>query len=83
VEHRRPIGVILYSRPGHDTISIDHLAVDLDYAYGGEHSALNAATCLVDRVVAIARVIKGVSQVRLPYRDGCYLSVAHPHRVQE
>jgi len=71
----RVVGVILYSRPAADTIWISHLAIDPAYAYGGEHGALGIATRLVDRVMTIARSVKGVARVQLPYRDGSYIRV--------
>lgn len=62
-------------RPAADTIWISHLAVDPAYAYGGEHAALGIAMRLVDRVMTIARSVKGVARVQLPYRDGACMRV--------
>jgi hypothetical protein len=78
IEPFRAIGVVLYSRPVADTICITHLAIDPDYAYGGENAALEVAKRLVDRVMVIARSIKGINRLQLPYRDGCYLRVRRP-----
>jgi hypothetical protein len=74
----RVVGVALYSRPTAETILISHLAVDPEYAYSGRNAGLAVATRLLDRIMTIAGVIKGVTQLQLPYRDGCYLRVTHP-----
>lgn len=74
----RAIGVVLYGRPVIDTLRITHLAIDPDYAYGGGYATLNVATRLVDRVMAIAGSIKGITRVQLPYRERCYLRVTRP-----
>ena len=68
-ETAQVVGVILYCRPEDATLWITHLAVDPDHAYGGEHAALAVAGRLVDQVAAIARCIKGVEWIQLPYRD--------------
>ena len=78
----RPVGVVLYSRPIADTIWIAHVAIDPDYAYGGENATLEVAARLVDRVMAIARSIRGVTRIQLPYREGCYLRVKRPKSTQ-
>ena len=70
VEPLRVVGVALYSRPGADTIAIDHMAIDPDYVHGGENAALDVAMHLVGRVMAIAGSIKGVTRIQLPYRGG-------------
>lgn len=77
-DRSRVAGVVLFSRPEVDTIWITHLAVDPDYAYGGEHAALSVAAQLVDRVAVVARSIKGVEWIRLPYRDRRRLRVPRP-----
>jgi hypothetical protein len=76
----RAIGVILYSRPIVDTLSINHLAINPVYAYGGEYSDLRAASRLVDRVLAVARVVKGINKVQLPYRENCFLRIMRRSR---
>jgi hypothetical protein len=73
----RVVGVALYSRPTVETILISHLAIDPEYAHSGRHAELAVATCLLDQVMTIAGVIKGVTRLQLPYRDGCYLRVSH------
>lgn len=82
IEPFRPVGVILYSRPLVDTIWVTHVAIDPDYAYGGENAPLGVATRLIDRVMAIARSIRGVTRVQLPYAEGCYLRVKRPESAQ-
>jgi hypothetical protein len=82
VEPSRPIGVVLYSRPVVDTIWITHLAIDPDYAHGGDHAALQVAARLVDRIMAVARSIKGITRIQLPYRENCYLRVTRPESTR-
>ena len=78
----RAIGVVLYSRPVVDRIWITHLAIDSAYAHGGDHAELQVATRLVDRVMAIARSIKGITRIQLPYRNERYLRVTRPESTQ-
>ena len=75
LESLKAVGVVLYSRPTFNTIAITHVAVDPDYAYGGEHANLNVLTRLLERVVATASSIKGVTRIQLPYRNGRCLRV--------
>ena len=82
IEPFRPVGVVLYSRPIVDTIWIAHVAIDPDYAYGGENATLAIATRLVDRVMAVARSVRGVTRIQLPYSEGCYLRVKRPKSSQ-
>jgi hypothetical protein len=63
-------------------IWITHLAIDSEYAYGGDHAKLQGAARLVDRIMAIARSIKGIARIQLPYRNERYLRVTHPESTQ-
>ena len=82
IEPSRAVGVVLYSRPAVDTIWIIHLAIDSDYAHEGDHAALQVAARLVDRIMVIARSIKGITRIQLPYRGGCYLRVTRPQHPE-
>ena len=73
----RAVGVALYSRPTVDTILINHLAVDSEYTLSGRYSALAVTARLVDRIMAIARIINGVTRIQLPYHDARYFRVTH------
>jgi hypothetical protein len=66
-------GVVLYARPRPEVISITHLAVDPEYAANGAHGL---GLILVDKVRQVARRMKGVTQLQLPYKPGWYLPVA-------
>jgi hypothetical protein len=68
-----PIGVALYERPSTDILSVCHLAVDPAYAFGGIHGGGGLGLLLIERVKEIARRIKGVTRVQIPYRDQCFL----------
>ena len=74
----RVIGIALYTRPVTDTIWITHLTVDPAYSIRGEYGTLKVARCLVDQVMATALRIKGVTRIRLPYREGRHLRVSRP-----
>jgi len=71
----KPVGVILYSRPAAELLVICHIAVDSEYALAcSEGSGL--AAILVNKVAEIARSIKGVTRIQLPYRRGSFLGVS-------
>jgi len=67
--------VVLYERPKADVLSISHLAVDPAYASRGDRSGAGLGLLLIERVRQIARRIKGVTRVQVPYRDQCFLRV--------
>ena len=78
LEPQRPAGVLLYGRPTPDVIWISHLAVDPVYTYGNKNRGAGLGWVLVEKVREIARSIKGVSRIQLPYRRNCFLQVRVP-----
>jgi hypothetical protein len=71
----RPVGVVLYGRPAPEVIWISHLAVDPFYTYGNKNRDAGLGYLLVEKVREIARSIKGVTKIQLPYRRNCFLRV--------
>ena len=70
----KPVGVVLYDRPSPDVLSVSHLAVDPAYASrGGQGGGLGLL--LIERVREIARRIKGITRIQVPYRSQCFLRV--------
>jgi hypothetical protein len=66
-------GVVLYARPSIELVSITHLAVDPEYAAIGTHGL---GLILVNQVRQVARRMKGVTRLQLPYRPSHYLPVS-------
>jgi hypothetical protein len=71
----RPVGVVLYERPSMEVISVSHVAVDPAYAFGGSRGGAGLGLLLIERVRQIARRIKGVTRIQVPYRNQCFLRV--------
>lgn len=70
-----PVAVALYERPTAEVLSISHLAVDPAYSFRGKSNGAGLGLLLIERVMDIARRIKGVKRVQLPYREECFLRV--------
>jgi hypothetical protein len=70
-----PVGVALYERPSADVLSVAHLAVDPQYAYGGYREGMGLGLLLIERVKEIARRINGITRVQVPYRNQCFLRI--------
>lgn len=71
----RLVGVVLFLRMEPEVITVTHLAVDPVYTLHSGGSGEGIGTVLIEEVREIARRIKGVQRVELPYRRGCFLSV--------
>jgi len=76
-----PLGCALYSRPASDLIWISYIATDpeitlLDLPRAG------LAAVLIDKILEIARSIRGVTRVQLPFRKERFLPVQHRHLVR-
>jgi hypothetical protein len=82
VEPQRPAGVLLYGRPAPDVIWISHLAVDPVFTCGNKNRGAGLGCILVEKVREIARSIKGVTKIQLPYRRNCFLPVRVPDHPQ-
>jgi len=74
-EPRRLAGVVLYVRVLPETLSISHLAVHPEYAFGGDLGGGGLGLLLIEKVREIARRINGVKKIQLPYKQGCFLPV--------
>jgi hypothetical protein len=72
-----PVGVALYERPTFEVLALSHLAVNPDYASQGNNRSAGLGVLLVRKIVEIARSIKGVTRVQMPYREDCFLRVGH------
>ena len=68
--HSRVVGCIIYLREHAERLTIAHLAVDPDYVLSAQEHRLPLAAELIAQVMDIARRIKGVQQVVLPYSGG-------------
>ncbi len=77
LEPPRLAGVVVYSRPMPETLCITHLAVDPEYASdGGNGCEGGLGLILFMAVRQLARRMKGVVHLQLPYRSRCYLPVS-------
>lgn len=74
-EARQLAAVVMYLRATPECLSITHLAVHEDYAHGNGADHTGVGVRVIDAVRRIARRIKGVSRIELPYKPGCYLRV--------
>ena len=70
-----PVGVVLYDRPSLDILSVSHLAVDPAYSSGGGNGGGGLGLLLIERVREIARRIKGITRIQVPYKSQCFLRV--------
>jgi hypothetical protein len=68
-----PVGVALFERPTFDVLTISHLAVNPDYASQGNNRSAGLGVLLIRKIGEIARSIKGVTRVQMPYREDCFL----------
>lgn len=70
-----PVGVVLYLRTAPELLRILHVAVAPPYELDGPLGQRQLALRLVNEVRALARRIKGVRRVQLPYCEGRFLPV--------
>jgi hypothetical protein len=71
----KPVGVVLYDRPKLEILSVSHIAVNPAYAFQRGNGGAGLGMLLIERVKEIARRIKGVTHVQVPYRNQCFLRV--------
>ena len=71
----RVVGVVLFERSIFDILVILHLAVDPAYTSRSYPSDESLGWVIVRKVIRIARSIKGITRVQLPYREDCFLRV--------
>jgi hypothetical protein len=72
----RVVGVVLFERPVFDTLVVLHLAVDPACTSRSSDNETGLGWTMVCKVAQIARSIKGITRVQLPYREDCFLRVA-------
>ena len=70
-----PVGVALYCRPDPDRLRICHLALSPEWMPSDSSHSPGLAMIMVDKIREIARSIKGVSRIQLPYRRSSFLNV--------
>ena len=70
-----PVGVALYCRPDPDRLRICHLALSPEWMPSDSSHSPGLAMIMVDKIREIARSIKGVSRIQLPYRRSSCLNV--------
>jgi hypothetical protein len=68
---------MLYGRPSSEVLEIAHLAVDPAHA-SGQGGQPSVGLLLVEKAQAIARSIKGISKIQLPYQRARFLPVRAP-----
>jgi hypothetical protein len=73
-ESGTPVGCALYSRPDSDIIWVSYIATDPEVALLDLPRA-GLAAILIDKVLEIARSIRGVTRLRLPFRKESFLPV--------
>lgn len=71
-----PVGVVLYARPDPTTLWISHVAVDPDYGLHNDDDQPSIGIALFNQVVEIAKRIRGVTRIKLPYRGEAYMPIA-------
>jgi hypothetical protein len=69
-----PVGCALYSRPGPDLIWVSYIATDPEVALLDLPQA-GVAAILLDKILEIARSIRGVTRIQLPFRKAAFLPV--------
>jgi hypothetical protein len=73
-ESETPVGCALYSRPGPDLIWVSYIATDPEIALLDLPRA-GLVAILLDKILEIARSIRGVARVQLPFRKESFLPV--------
>jgi hypothetical protein len=73
-ESESPVGCALYSRPGSDVIWVSYIATDPEIALLDLPRA-GLAAILIDKILEIARSIRGITRVQLPFRKESFLPV--------
>lgn len=63
----RLVGVMVYARPSLERLVLLHIGVSEDYSAFGENADAKLVVKLVLRLRKIARSIKGVTSVEIPY----------------
>jgi len=70
-----PIGVVLYRRPAIDTLRISHIATNPQRQPGASSATPDIGGLLFTEVRRIARHLRGVTRIELPYRQGLFIRI--------
>ena len=76
-ESETPIACALYSRPASDLIWVSYIATDPECAFLDLPRA-GITAVLMEKILEIARSIRGVTRVQLPFRKESFLPVQRP-----
>src|SRR5689334_10348960 len=76
-EAETPIACALYSRPASDLIWVSYVATDPECAFLDLPRA-GITAVLMEKILEIARSIRGVTRVQLPFRKESFLPVQRP-----
>jgi len=64
----RPVGVVVYVRDSFERITVLHVGVAADYAFGGPYSAERVLHRLMQQIRQVARRTSGIRHVEVAYR---------------
>ena len=64
----RPVGVVVYVRDSFERITVLHVGVSTDYAYGGPYSGERVLHRLMQQIRKVARRTSGIRHVEVAYR---------------
>ena len=72
----RPVGVVVYVRDSFERITVLHVGVAGDYAFGGPYSGERVLQRLMQQIRQVARRTSGIRHVEVAYRRSRLLRVA-------
>jgi hypothetical protein len=64
----RPVGVVVYVRDSFERITVLHVGVAADYAFGGPYSGERVLHRLMQQIRQVARRTSGIRHVEVAYR---------------
>jgi len=64
----RPVGVVVYVRDSFERITVLHVGVASDYAFGGPYSGERVLHRLMQQIRQVARRTSGIRHVEVAYR---------------
>ncbi len=64
----RPVGVVVYVRDSFERITVLHVGVAEDYAFGGRYSGERVLQRLMQQIREVARRTSGIRHVEVAYR---------------
>jgi hypothetical protein len=64
----RPVGVVVYVRDSFERITVVHVGVASDYAFGGPYSGERVLQRLMQQIRLVARRTSGIRHVEVAYR---------------